>query len=234
VLDLLQVFKVSDERKVRLPQFVIFQPNDVPMIPGEIKASLSRKVNDLCAKFDNFVASGRLSTPISRREVPFLSPQTTRPSYAVILKNPPKEKQDASSRKGFLDTVYGSYASSILELKPRTNDWKVVVNDKHTVKSLVQAMKNNHLKGIKCPLKGIKCPSFIGIVQHVPSQTTEEEVRNTVTGCLAAARIGPTRSFKLEFESKESLMKAIQLPPGFGYEKSSLSEYKFLRVPYYN
>ena len=122
MLDLLKVFKLSDEKKAWLPQFVIFQPNDIPMIPGEITASLSRKANELCAKFDNFVATDRQSTPIGEREVPFPSPQTTRPSYAVILKNPFKEFQGASSRKVFLRSVCGSYVSSIPESKPRKND----------------------------------------------------------------------------------------------------------------
>jgi len=140
VLDLLKVFKPSDEKLSWLPCFVVFQLDEVPMIPGEITASLSRKVNELYGKFDNFDASNHNSASISEWEVPFPSCLTTRPSYTLILKNSPKKLLYTSARKVFLDIICHSYASSIPELKPHKKDWKLLVNDKHLANSFVHIL----------------------------------------------------------------------------------------------
>jgi hypothetical protein len=57
VLDIIKVFHACEDKKTCLPRFVIFEPDEAPIITGEITATLTRKVNELCVKFNNFVES---------------------------------------------------------------------------------------------------------------------------------------------------------------------------------
>ena len=89
-LDMLIIFEKCDEKQIPLPRFVLYEPDEVPVIAGESSATLTRKVNELCVKFDNYVLSKRNPLP-SLSQAPT---QSSKPSFAVILKNPPKMLND--------------------------------------------------------------------------------------------------------------------------------------------
>ena len=58
MVDIVKDIQQCDEEKISLPRCVIFEPDEVPEIAGETSATLTRKVNELVVKLDNFVESG--------------------------------------------------------------------------------------------------------------------------------------------------------------------------------
>ena len=65
----------------------------------------------------------------------------------------------------------------------------------------------------------IKSPLHFGIVRHIPDDATDIDVCSMIANCLKAERIQNTRLYKLFFESKADLLKALKNLLTFGYEK---------------
>lgn len=226
VIDIMKVFKLCDEKNISLPRFVLYQPDDVPIIPGEISATLTRKVGELCRKFDSFVESEyQLRNPYHSRENNGKHKQT----YAVVLKNPPQGLTDPESRKDYLNGLCGQTSNDIVELRPRKSAWSVLVKDKATADSIAQAITSTD----NSVVARVKSPSFFGIIRHVPASISEEDLRSLVSKCVEASGIGKTRSFKLKFDSREDLQSAIKSPPVIGYERLPIHEYKFMPIQCY-
>jgi len=85
-----------------MTRFLLYEPDEVPVVVEESSAMLTRKVNELYFKFDNYVLSKRKPLPSLSQA----STQSSRPSFAVILKNPSKELKEAKSCKTFIDNVW--------------------------------------------------------------------------------------------------------------------------------
>ena len=49
VLDLVKAVRTCDKNKTHLLKFVNYAPDEVPIIPGEIEATLTRKMNEVCS-----------------------------------------------------------------------------------------------------------------------------------------------------------------------------------------
>ena len=53
VLDLVKAVRTCNENKTHLPKFVIYAPDEVPIIPGDITATpeqpLTIKMNEVCS-----------------------------------------------------------------------------------------------------------------------------------------------------------------------------------------
>ena len=229
ILDILKVFRVCEDKNISLPRFVIFEPDEVPIIPGEVTATLTRKVNELCAKFDSYVDSNP-SPSVSAMPAAETNTIMSKLSYAVVLKNPPKDLSNPSARKSYLHRVCGDISSNIVELKPTKSEWRVVLNNKNAAESLAEAVgKSDSTISVK-----VKTPAFFGIIRHVPTETSDDELRSVVPNCVKAVQIGSTRSFKLQFESKAHLFNAMNSPPIFGYERLPITEFKFLPMQCYN
>ena len=63
-------------------------------------------------------------------------------SFAVILKNPPKELNDPKDRKAFIDNLRGDSKSAITELRPGKDTWRLVVSDKNEATAVADAIKS--------------------------------------------------------------------------------------------
>ena len=221
IFDIIKALKYCDDNKVNLPCFVIYEPDEVPVIAGEISATLTRKVNELSAKFDSFVRSASQSQPAAS-SVPLQT--ATVSTYAVVLKNPPKGLDDPVSRKDYLDKVCGSNCGNIVELKTRKTDWKVVLNDQEAAKSVAQAIAKSD-SSIKAK---VSSPAFFGIIRHVPTSVSEEDLCGLVNNCAEASQIGKTRSFRLKFVTKHHLASAVKSPLIIGYERIPVEDFHFL------
>ena len=57
-LDVLKIPEKYDEKR-----FMLYEPDEAPGIAGELSATLTRKVNELCVKFYNYVLSKRNPLP---------------------------------------------------------------------------------------------------------------------------------------------------------------------------
>ena len=112
--DMLKILEKCAERQILLPRFVIYEPDEVYVIPGEMSATLTRKVNELCLKLDNFIQTQRsiMPTPEASLKPP---PKLT---YAVVLKNPPKELFDPKESRAFIENLCGDSKISIAEIRP--------------------------------------------------------------------------------------------------------------------
>ena len=140
----MKVVDYCDKNSVALPKFVIYEPENVPTIPGQASATLSRKINDLCLEFKNFVSTAKahsLCCP-SASSVPGSAIPVTvnpQPSYAVVLKMP-KYLDNLVARKKFLDRICANSAE-ISELKKIRQDWKLFVKSKSSTEKIVEKMK---------------------------------------------------------------------------------------------
>ena len=88
-MDILKVLEKCDEKRIDLPRFVIFEPNEVLIIPGEVSSGLKHKVNEICVKLGNFSTTDNATTQMQNVDSPKMSLQSLL-TYAVVLQNPPK------------------------------------------------------------------------------------------------------------------------------------------------
>ena len=102
VSDMVRTFDLCDEKKISLPQYLIFEPDQVPCVPGETTATLTRKVNELYMEFKSFAEHHKARSVVqtSGNET---SPHPQNLPYSVIVKNPPKNLHNPDARKDFLD-----------------------------------------------------------------------------------------------------------------------------------
>ena len=118
--------------------------SEVPTIPGEASATLTRKVNDLCLEFKSFVSTAKVQSLccLSASSVPGSANPVTinpQPSYAVVLKIS-KSLDNPVARKQFLDSIRPNSAE-ISELKKVRQDGKLFVKSKSSAEKIVEKMK---------------------------------------------------------------------------------------------
>jgi len=218
--EMLKVLELCEQRNVELPVFVIVEPDEVPICPGEIAAVITRKVTEVCNKLDNFMNKD----PPAPSIVPTVT--ETKPSYAVVLKNLPSDLTKSDLRKDFLQKMCGRECSKIVEVQPRKDNWRVVTASKADAETLVGVFQN----GDKSLSATIRSPSHLGIARFVPSNINDDELRALIPKCVSSRQIGNTHSFRLKFETKVDLMNAIKNPPVIDYERIKVAEYLSLPV----
>ena len=84
--DLIRAIRHCDEKKLTPPKFIIYEPDEVPMIPGEIAATLTRKLKEVCSTVVD-LREHVTSFKLQHGKVPQGSDvYQTKPTYSVILK----------------------------------------------------------------------------------------------------------------------------------------------------
>lgn len=232
IVDMIRAFDTCDEKRVSLPRYVIFEPDQVPIVPGEITATLTRKLNEFYMEFKSFAENSSATTAVPPHPPETSCASTGRPKalYSVVVKNPPKTLDNPNSRKDFLDSLAGDSSPSIVALKPSKDEWRVIMSDKGAANALAEAITKTH----RVADAKVKTPAFFGIVRHTPPGISSEDIQGLITSCVEVVQIRMTRSFRLKFETKEQLQWAIDNPPIIGYERLPVSEYKFLPPQCYN
>lgn len=228
--DILKVLDYCDKNSVELPKFVIYEPDEVPTIPGEASATLTRKVNDLCLEFKNFVSMAKaqsLCCPSASSVPGPANPVTVNPqtSYAVVLKMP-KSLDNPIARKQFLDTICPNSAE-ISELKKVRQDWKLFVKSKSSAEKIVEKMKVSKPE-VSAMLKE---KMFIAVLKKVPPSMTQTDIESLVPCALKAIEIGSferSKVFKLYFGTSKDLEDFLAVSVRIGYEKLPAEEFKFL------
>ena len=228
VSDMVQAFDLCDEKKISLPQYLIFEPDQVPCVPGETTATLTQKVNELYMEFKSFAEHHKARSVV--QTIPEMKPPPpAKPSYSVIVKNPPKNLNNPDARKDFLDKACGGVSSSIGVLRPRRDAWQVVLSDKGAANTLADALS----KADQSINAKVKSPAFFGIVRRVPDGTSKSDLCDLANNCIEVVQLGSTRSFRLKFESRDHLNYATENPLVIGYERLPITEYKFLPTQFY-
>jgi hypothetical protein len=226
VTDLIGAVRQCDEKKIALLKFVIYEPDEEPIIPGEVTATLTRKLNEVCSSVEDL--KQHITTLKSQTsfvpQVPSVTSQP-KPTYSVILKQPAKGLVKPDDRKGYIESLAdAACCSHIMDLKPLQKEWRIVLDDKDAATTLANAVKDAKLKS----------PSCFGIIRHIPDDIEDSDLCGLIQNCVKAERIRKTRSFKLLFDSKMHLLKAMENPVTFGYEKHRIQDYKFLPMRCYN
>ncbi|KAK2722784.1 hypothetical protein QYM36_003099 [Artemia franciscana] len=107
--------KTCDDDKVALPTFLMFEPEEVPSIPGESTVIFTRQIMEMCDKLDILMEQTFLKRkPVTGK---VLAEYISKPSYAVIVKNLPSNLAKTESRKDFLEQACGDVRSKIVDLK---------------------------------------------------------------------------------------------------------------------
>ena len=159
-------------------------------------------------------------------DIPSLAPtidDPEKPSYSVIVKNPPRDLDKPGLRKEFLEKICGNTCDKIVELKPNKVNWRVVTASKADAEAVLQALAS----GSPNVEAKIKSSAYFGIIRGIPVDSPEDDIRTLITKCIIAKQIGHSRSFRLQFESKTDLMNAIANPPAIGFEKIRVSGFLF-------
>ena len=234
--DILKVLDYCDKNNVQLPKFVIYEPDEVPSIPGEVTATLSRKVNDLCLEFRNFVSAQSYAVPSmsATTEVSINSVSinnghahvSTKPSYAVVLKDLPETLDNPIARKGFVDSLCPN-SDDISELRKTKQDWKLYVKSKATAEKIMENMRSR----TPTVTASLKERLFIGVLKRVPNSMSHTDVETIVPNAVKAVEIGKyehSKVFKVYFESRKNLDRFLADSVRVGYEKLPAEEFNFL------
>ena len=61
VLDMLKLIQLCETNRIKLPKFVIFDPTEVPTVPGELSAIVAQKVTEISNNLKDFIESEKRS-----------------------------------------------------------------------------------------------------------------------------------------------------------------------------
>ena len=196
VLDLVKAVRTCDKNKTHLLKFVNYAPDEVPIIPGEIEATLTRKMNKVCSAVVDLKERVTLlkAQSLSVVQSPSLPPiPVVKPTYLVILKQPPKGLDKPAQRKDYFESLADSACCSyILDLKPLRKEWRIVLDNKKAAASLANSAQDAKLKA----------PLLLGMIRHVPDDISDLDLCAMIRNCVKAEKIRQTRSYKLAFEQK--------------------------------
>ncbi|KAK2705491.1 hypothetical protein QYM36_015772 [Artemia franciscana] len=151
-------------------------------------------------------------------------PKTT---YAVVLKNPPKELVDPKEHRAFIDNLCGGSKISIVELRAGRETWCLVVSDISAASAIANSIKAKD-ESLKPQLK---IPIMYGIARFYPENVTKDQLCDLVTNCIKASRIAGTRFYKPQFSCRDDLIAAMSAPVAFEYEWVHVEEFVPLPPP---
>ena len=169
-------------------------PDEIPIIHREITAILTRKMNEVCSAIVDLkerltsLTAQSLSVVQSRSPPPI---PVVKPTYSVILKQPPKGLDKLTQRNDYLESLADSACCShILDLKLLRKEWRILFDDKNATASLANTAQDAKLKA----------PLHLGIIRHVPDDIYDLGLCAMIQNCVKAEKIRQTRSYKLAFE----------------------------------
>ena len=169
-----------------LSTFLIFEPEEVPSIPGKSTVIGTRKITEMCKKLDTLMEQNFSKSKHVTAEVP--TEYISKPSYVVIFKSVPSNLAKPESRKNFLEQACDDVSSKIIELQCSQGDWKVIIPSKHDA----HAIENALLSSSSTISAKVKSPSHFGIVIHVPNDLISDDVKSLVPNCSDAKHSGST------------------------------------------
>ena len=122
---------------------------------------------------------------------------------------------------GFLESAYFYH---ILDLRPLQKEGRIVLDDKKAAITLVNAVEDAK----------IISPLHFGIIRHISDDATDTDLCSVIEKYLKAEWIRNTRSYQLFFESETNLLRALENPLTFSYEKHQIQDYRFLPMRCYD
>ena len=226
VSDIIDTIAKYDADDVGLPVFVIRHPSEVPLIPADAFCALSCRVNSCLSELRSLSECVRTLLPGTIGCPPSLMQECTvssKPSYAVILKNPPTDLKDPIERKETLDTLDGHDGIVSVRSDPVKKRWVVHTRDKASAVSLAAAATSQ--LNVSTHVLNQK---VLGIVSNIPVVVQKSELISMIPGLVDATKIGSSGSFRLEFLDDAALNKAINEGLCLGYELFKIRRFQKL------
>lgn len=222
-----------------LPTFVILEPESVPTCGDEIAVCITTKVNEMTRKMDSELQqfSRKLDTlnnglkiiadsknqPTASSSVS-KTPNVEKQLFSVVVKNMPPELDDPGKRKDFITSLApGDTTLADAVLRRRNKEWQLSVSSKQAAEKVSAALKISH----KIDNRLVNS-QFIGIVKRLPSNVTEDLLKNLSKDCEKAIKCGNSQAFKMYYPSKSALSAALTNPIKIGFELFRLEEFCFL------
>ena len=124
--DIISSLVKCDSQNKKLTDFVIKCPSEVPMIPVDAFSTLSAKVNSCLEQMRD------IASKVTEGQSKLIAPtqNTKKPSYAVVVRNPPPEFSDPILCMKKLETLDGHEGIVNLKSKRQSRSWVVMVRDK--------------------------------------------------------------------------------------------------------
>ena len=134
-MDIAKTFARCAKEKRQLPEFVIFEPEEVPACNEEIAACVVSTVNEMNCNFNGLLDHlNQKPLPWSEGNPVAAQANESTPSplsYSVVLKKPPPTVATAEERKNFLSNICGDALNdNDFELRRRKYEWRFVTKNK--------------------------------------------------------------------------------------------------------
>ena len=176
ILIMCKTLVAAAKQNLKIPKFVILSPCEVPTIGEAVNATVVSKINEISRKLDSVLAN--ISHPSSSlSDQSLVLPQShdsmPKPSYVVILKNPPKELKGRTEHQTFIDSLCPSPGSDVSELRRGKNEWKLVVSSKETACLIVEKAKRSD------PILNatLKESAFVAVIKQVPDELVDSSLK---------------------------------------------------------
>ena len=208
--DIISSLVKCDSQNIKLPDFVIKCPSEVPMIPVDAFSTLSAKVNSCLEQLRD------IASKVTEGQSKLVAPtqNTKKPSYAVVVRNPPPELSDPILRMKKLETLDGHDGIVSLKSKPHSKSWVVMVRDKRSADSLAEAVTSS-IPNVETKVIDKKP---LAVVREIPHNYSRADLEASVEGLISANQIGNSRTFRLEFIDKTALNAVLESGIRIGYE----------------
>ena len=137
--DIISSLVKCDSQNIKLPDFVIKCPSEVPMIPVDAFSTLSANMNSCLEQLRD------MSSKVTGGQSNLVAPtqNTKKPSYAVFVRNPPPELSDPILRMKKLETLDGHDGIVNRKSKPHSRSWVVMERDKRSADTLAAAVTSS-------------------------------------------------------------------------------------------
>ena len=202
ILNMCKTLVAAAKQNVKIPKFVILIPCEVPTIGEAVNATVVSNVNELSRKLDCVLAnmshpSGSLSD--QSLVLPQSNDSMPKPSYAVILKNPPKELKGPTECQAFIDSLCPSPGSDVSELHRGKNEWKLVISSKEIASLIVEKAKRSD-PTLNVTLKE---SAFVAVVKQAPDELVDSSLKELIPKCIKIAKLWCVTHIQSVFQIKK-------------------------------
>ena len=204
----------NEARRAKSQELIWYErytaPSEVPMISVDAFSTLSAKVNS-CLEQLRDIAS-KVTGGQSKLVAP--TQNTKKPSYAVVVRNPPPELSDPILCMKKLETLDGHDGIVSLKSKPHSKSWVVMVRDKRSADTLAEAVTSS-IPNVETKVIDKKP---LAVVREIPHNYSRADLEASVEGLISANQIGNFLTFRLEFIDKTALNAVLESGIRIGYE----------------
>jgi len=152
VMDIGKLLHEYSKENQQLPKFLIYDPQEISAASELGGACITSAVNQMCRKLDNFIHC------TTAQSISYEKPLAAPPSYALIVKNPPKALSSHKTCKNVFESGVGLEQSGDIEIRRGMFERRVLVNCSNKAEKVAGSLKNidpnsnsYHCYSVCCP-----------------------------------------------------------------------------------